>query len=187
VTSNDIVAQVIRSLDQLGIPHMLVGSYSSNMYGVARSTKDADFVVQLPNDSTNSLATILGADFHLDPQAVLEFNTFTTRFIVRHITSAFSIELFLLSDDAHDQERFRRRVQVAFLDGHAWMPTAEDVVIMKVRWAQRSKRSKDMEDALNVLAVQRGRLDLAYIRRWCDLHGTRQLLEDLLAMVPADL
>ena len=187
MNSNEIVAQVIQSLDRLGIPQMLVGSYSSNMYGVSRSTKDADFVIQLPNDSTRSLAAILGADFRLDPQAVLEFNTFTTRFIVSHIASAFTIELFLLSDDPHDQERFKRRVRVAFLDGTAWMPTAEDVVIMKVRWAQRGKRAKDMEDAYNVLVVQRAKLDLPYIRRWCDLHGTRQLLEDLLAKVPPEV
>lgn len=184
MNSNDIVAQVIRSLDRLSIPNMLVGSYSSNMYGVSRSTKDADFVIQLPNDSTSSLAAILGADFRLDPQSVLEFNTFTTRFIVKHVASAFTIELFLLSDDPHDQERFKRRVRVAFLDGYAWMPTAEDVVIMKVRWAHRAKRMKDAEDAYNVLVVQRGKLDLDYVRRWCDLHGTRHVLDDLLSKIP---
>lgn len=187
MNSNDIVAQVIHALDRIGIPHMLVGSYSSNMYGVSRSTGDADFVVQLPNDSTRSLAAILGADFHVDPQSVLEFNTFTTRFIVRHVVSAFTIELFLLSDDPHDQERFKRRVRVAFVDGNAWMPTAEDVVIMKVRWAQRAKRAKDREDAYNVLAVQRGKLDLDYMRRWCDLHGTRLLLDELLSKVPPEV
>jgi predicted nucleotidyltransferase len=45
MTSNEAVSKVAAALEGAGIPYMLVGSYSSNMYGVARSTQDADFVV----------------------------------------------------------------------------------------------------------------------------------------------
>lgn len=58
--ATDLVLHVIRSLDQLGIPYMLVGSYSSNFYGQPRMTKDADFVLQLPNDQIAALASLLG-------------------------------------------------------------------------------------------------------------------------------
>lgn len=184
MTSNDIVVKLVEALERVGVPYMVVGSYSSNMYGVARSTKDADLVVQLPNDSTQSLAAVLGGEFRLDPQAILEFNTFTTRFVVSHIATAFTIELFLLSPDAHDQERFKRRRRMPFLGTEAWLPTAEDVVIMKLRWARRAKRPKDVEDAYNVLAVQKERLDFDYIRSWCDRHETRALMEDLLSKLP---
>ena len=40
--------------------------------------------------------------------------------------------------------------------------------------------AKDLDDAKNVIAVQAGKLDLDYIRRWCDQHGTRSLFEQLL-------
>ena len=63
-----------------------------------------------------------------------------------------------------------------------WLPTAEDVVVTKLRWSKGGKRAKDLEDVKNVLAVQRGKLDLNYIRQWCDQHGTRQLLEQLLGV-----
>ena len=38
---------IIRLLDDLSIPYMLVGSLSSNIYGITRSTLDADLVIEL--------------------------------------------------------------------------------------------------------------------------------------------
>ena len=61
------------------------------------------------------------------------------------------------------------------------MPTAEDVVVMKMRWALSLNRPKDADDARGVIAVQGERLDWDYIRRWCDDHGTRELLEQVRA------
>jgi hypothetical protein len=34
-------------LDEVQVPYMLVGSFSSNLYGRERGTKDADFVVTI--------------------------------------------------------------------------------------------------------------------------------------------
>ncbi len=56
-----------------------------------------------------------------------------------------------------------------------WLPTAEDVVIQKLRW----RREKDIADARNVIAVCFDALDWEYLRRWTDLHGTTQLLDQL--------
>ena len=105
----------------------------------------------------------------------------TCRYVVHHPATAFKIELFLLSDDPHDRERFKRRQQVDFEGRTAWLPSAEDVVITKLRWSRGGKRSKDVTDVAEVLAVRAGSLDLDYIRRWCDQHGTRELFEQLLA------
>jgi hypothetical protein len=180
VTSNEIVLRVLTALEQLGIPYMLVGSYSSNAFGVARSTQDADFVIELGNQSATALFQALAPDLQFDPQMRLETVTMTGRYVGRHPGSGFKVELFLLSDEPHDQERFRRRQRRAFLTGSAYLPSPEDVVIQKLKWFQRSRRAKDVDDARNVLAVQAGRLDLDYIRRWCDRHATRSLFEELL-------
>lgn len=185
MTSRDIVLQVIAALDARQIPYMLVGSFSSNLYGIPRSTKDADLVLQLGDEPISQLMPLLGSEFHLDQQMSFETATFTSRFVIQHPRSAFTVELFLLSSDPHDQERFRRRRQMPFADSSAWLPSAEDVIITKLRWSRSGKRSKDVDDVMNVLAVQQGKLDLAYIRRWCDTHGTRELLEELLTKLPA--
>jgi hypothetical protein len=46
----------------------------------------------------------------------------------------FKIDLFPLTDEPFDQERFRRRRQAKLRDRAVYFPTAEDVVIQKLRW-----------------------------------------------------
>jgi hypothetical protein len=49
-----------------------------------------------------------------------------------------------------------------------WLPTAEDVVVQKLRWAKRGRRIKDFLDAQGIVKVRGDRLDWDYIRHWCD-------------------
>ena len=72
MTSEDATMAVVDALEALHIPYMLVGSFSSNYYGIGRSTKDVDFVIQLGPESLSSLASHLGPAFRLDPQMTFE-------------------------------------------------------------------------------------------------------------------
>lgn len=184
MTSEDATLAMIAALDAAAIPYMIVGSLSSNFYGVARSSHDADFVIQLGDIPISRLTDRLGADFSVDPQLSFESVTGTIRHVIRVPAADFTIEVFLLSADPHDQERFRRRRETDLYGHRTYLASAEDVVIMKLRWVGRVKRRKDIEDVENVLAVQRDHLDLNYVREWCDQHGTRQLLEDALSRAP---
>ena len=180
MTAVDFVKQVVDALETLGLAYMAVGSFSTNVYGKVRSTKDADFVVEMGGTSVARLAQQLGRDFELDPQMSFETITATTRYRFRHRASVFMVEIFLLSSDPHDQQRFARRVQGDIGGRNTFVPTADDVVIQKLRWSKHGQRLKDVEDVRGVLAVQAGKLDLDYIRRWCDQHDTRSLFEQLL-------
>jgi hypothetical protein len=180
MTPNEIVIALTRALDESGVAYMLVGSFSSNAYGVPRSTKDADVVVETDRDLVAALGGKLGPEFRFEPQMSFETITSTTKNVIYHKASAFKIEVFHLSPDAHDRERFSRRRR-GNLDGvPIWLPAPEDVVITKLRWSRSAGRQKDIDDVTDVLAVQVGQLDLAYIRKWCDLHGTREVFERLL-------
>src|SRR5204863_6763602 len=144
----DFVTRAIDAFQQLQIPYMAVGSFSSNVYGELRSTKDADFVVELTDQSVGALERALGSDFELDPQMSFETITATSRYRIRHRDSAFMIELFLLSDDPHDRARFARRVHGDIGGRKAYVPTAEDVIVTKLRWSRAGKRQKDTDDVL---------------------------------------
>jgi hypothetical protein len=109
--------------------------------------------------------------------------TATMRYVATHPASAFKVEMFLLSDDAHDQLRFQRRQQVDFEGKNVWLPMPEDVVITKLRWSKGGNRSKDISDVLQILNLRKSSLDLPYIRNWCDQHNTRELFEKLLQQV----
>ena len=47
MTPQEATVAVIEALEATDIPYMVVGSFSSNYYGISRSTKDADLVVEL--------------------------------------------------------------------------------------------------------------------------------------------
>ena len=179
MTDQEIVFATIRALDAAGVEYMVVGSLSSNAYGFPRATQDADLVMKVDAASVSSLAKQLPEPLRLDPQMSFETVTGTNRFVVNAKRSHYKVELFLLSDDPHDRERFRRRVRGEAFGQSVWLPTPEDVIISKLRWSKHGKRSKDVEDIKGVLLVQRGKLDDAYLNRWCEVHETRDLLESI--------
>ncbi|MFQ5490802.1 MAG: hypothetical protein ACE5GE_08790 [Phycisphaerae bacterium] len=184
MTSRQAVIAAIDALESASLPYMVVGSLSSSLYGIPRSTRDADFVIQLGDRPIQELVDGMGPKFKLDPQLSFETVTCTSRYIVNTEKGLFRIELFLLSDDPHDQERFSRRRQSQVLGRTTIVPTPEDVIVTKIRWSKQGQRSKDTDDARNVMAVQGGNLDWDYIHRWCDEHGTRQLLDDIRKSIP---
>jgi hypothetical protein len=45
---NEATARVVDALERLGMEYFLAGSFSSNYYGIPRTTRDADFVIFVP-------------------------------------------------------------------------------------------------------------------------------------------
>jgi predicted nucleotidyltransferase len=175
-----LTLHVADALAASGISYLLAGSFASNYYGIPRSTKDADFVLQLAGGVGSEFAARLGDDFELDPQLSFETVTGTHRQYVRHRKTSFTIELFLLSKDAYDQERFARRREQNLFGRKVWLLSPEDVIVSKLRWA----RSKDEDDVRDVMAVQRGKLDWAYIESWCKRLGKFALMEEIRRSIP---
>ena len=142
MTAVEFVTRVIDALEQLHVPYMAVGSFSVNVYANPRSTKDADFVVQFGDDTITQIMNELGSDFELDQQMSFETITATTRYKVRHRQTLFLIELFFLSDDPHDRQRFARRLKGDINGRPVYVPTAEDVIIQKLRWSRHGARAR---------------------------------------------
>lgn len=180
ISGDTITLKVVEALDKCEVPYLLAGAFSSNQYGIPRSTKDADFVLQLKSGVGDRFALALGEPYELDPQLSFETITGTYRQIITCPGNPFKVELFLLSSDPHDQERFRRRRQVPLLGHTVWFPSAEDVIVTKLRWS----RTRDKDDIRSVMAVQASTLDWKYIREWCTRHGTLPLMEEIRKTVP---
>ncbi len=174
---NEALAELVALLNQHDIAYMLVGSYSSNAYGIPRATKDADLVVATLDKAFELIGASLGNDYQAESQLEFELITGTVRRVIRFAPIDFVLECFQLSDDAFDQSRFNRRVAIesSVLGGTVWLPTPEDVIVQKLRWS----RPQDLLDVENVMMVQMDSLDWHYIRRWTDLHGTTSALDQI--------
>jgi hypothetical protein len=178
------VVAMIDALHQEQIDYMIVGSFSSNYYGIPRSTEDGDFVIELTGKSLNAVKQRLGDQFEFDPQTSFESVTGTLRTLVRIRSTNFKIELFRLSSFPHDQARFARRKLVPYLGRPIYLPTPEDVIVTKLNWSKSLDRSKDRDDVRDVIAVQDTNLDWSYIHRWTDEHGTTELLNGIRRSIP---
>ena len=186
MTSGESVTQVLDVLESLPIPYMVVGSLASTQYGIARSTKDADIVVELGTQPITSVTSKLGPSYRLNPQIMIETVTGTTRHIVDVPEIPFAIEFFRLSSEDYDRERFNRRIRMPIdrFGREAWTLTPEDVIVTKLRWAEGAARGKDRDDIKDVVSLQAEALDWDYIHGWCDRHGTRELLDQIRSEIP---
>jgi hypothetical protein len=185
MTVEELAAAVLEACDVESVDHMLTGAFATGVYGIPRSTKDVDVVLSMKGgDAIRRVATRLELLVEFDPQVQFDTLTWGRRLVgLTHQSPPLKVELFELFDDPFVLSQFERKRHLFSKQiGHAtWLPTPEDVVVQKLRWG----RSKDLDDARDVLAVQgMESLDMAYIEKWCAQHGTTERLKAALAGIP---
>jgi hypothetical protein len=108
----DIVAAtmpVVRALERLGIPYYLGGSVASSLFGVARTTVDADLVAALGLEHVAPFVAALGNDYYVDGNMVRDAVRRRSSFNVVHLATMLKVDVYLPGDRAYDRESFRRR------------------------------------------------------------------------------
>lgn len=166
----ELLSQVTRSLDELGIDYMLTGSCASSIQGEPRSTHDIDLVVALtPSDAEKLTKVFPDPDFYVSPDAMLDAIERRGMFNVIHMGSGYKIDFWILTDIPFDASRFaRKRLETAW--GIALkVSTPEDTILAKLRWAKDSGGSeKQFTDALRIYELQAPLLDLTYLEDWAN-------------------
>lgn len=185
MTIEQLALKVVEACEAVGSDHMVTGAFAYNFYGIPRSTKDFDVVVDVKEKKMIG-EIILQLDSDIEFGGQVQFDTLTWG--RRHIGRArsgpsYQVELFELFDDPFVLSQFQRRKRLysGQLQHEIWIPTAEDVVVQKIRWG----RSKDLDDVRDVLAVQGPEsLDMDYVTNWCATHGTTERLSAILESLP---
>ncbi len=179
---------VVTACVKENVDYMIAGAFAFGIYGIPRSTKDVDIVVSVTDTSLiERVITRLENKVIFGAQVQFDTLTWGKRHVGKMIGQPqLQVELFELFDDPFVIEQFNRKVSLYSpqIEMELWTPTAEDVLIQKLRWA----RDKDLTDALDILVVQEPKnLDMEYIRKWCLEHNSLQRLEDTLAKIPEGL
>lgn len=181
----ELAGLVIAACEAENVNHMVTGALAFNLYGIPRSTKDVDLVIDVSGERViERIISRLEPEIEFKDQVQFDTLTWGRRHIGRPKgDTALEVELFELFDDPFVKEQFSRRQQrkSGQIKLTTWVPTAEDIVVQKIRWG----RSKDLDDARDVLAVQEVEaLDMEYIKKWCVAHGTLAKLETILSELP---
>ncbi len=182
MTQIDITLRVIEALDCLQIPSMVTGSLAAAIYGVSRSTQDADLVADLRPGDGARIAAELGGDFYLDADSAEEAIVRRTAFSVIYSPEVFKVDLFPVGGRPYDWQAFGRRTWKPFglePPRSAFIESPEDLVLSKLRWYRLGGEVSDQQwrDILGVLKVQAGALDLDYLHRWAGEETVLDLLD----------
>lgn len=166
------------TLDKLAVPHMLIGGYALTAYGQIRATQDIDMAIAASYERSAKLQSELAKfGYKLpsppSPEAPL--------FLVIDLKEKLEVEIWTKPDGVvFDAELLRRRVKVKPFEGsfEMFVIGPEDFIVNKL--ARSDRGTQDEQDALSVLARQKGKLDYAYLKNRAKVAGVTGLLETLL-------
>jgi hypothetical protein len=183
-------AEVAAVLDRLGIGYALGGSMACSVYGFSRQTNDAAVSVPPFPGREKELIEALGPDYYVSEDAIRQAIARRSSFNAINTATGFKVDFFVQPDEPFERSAWARRVALDVEDaaGRISVLSAEDVILYKLRWYRLGDESSEQQwkDVVSVARVQRPRLDEAYLRRWAGELRVGDLLDRLLAEVPAE-
>jgi hypothetical protein len=155
----DLLADLSRAFDALGISWYLFGAQAAIVYGVARLTADVDVTVRAPATPTNEwLSALEGHGFarrFADPAFIAQARVVP----VVHTATGLPVDIVLAGPGLEDE--FLQRAVVQLIDGVS-VPVVEiaDLVILKVL----ASRPKDLDDVVTLLRAHGDGIDATRVR-----------------------
>ena len=180
--SVSVLMLVVDIFERLQVPYLIGDSMASALYGVTRSTLDADMVADLYQEQVGALAKALGDDFYADEEMIHDAILHLSSFNLIHLKTMFKVDVFIRKERPFDRVQFERRVEQVFAtnpEQKAFMATAEDIILAKLEWYRMGSEVSDRQwrDILGILKVQAGRLDLNYLSQWASELKVADLLQ----------
>ncbi len=178
-----VAMEVVQALAELGVEYLVGGSLASSVHGIPRASQDADLVVDLRPEHVAPLVAKLRAAFYIDDERARDAVRRRTSFNVIHLGTMFKIDLFVLKDEPLAREEMRRRQRLDLPSGTLEIASPEDTILQKLLWYRLGSgvSERHWRDALGILKVKRGTLDLEYLRHWAEQMAIGDLLEEALS------
>ena len=177
-----ITLLVTHTLEQIGIPYAVGGSFASSLHGVMRSTLDVDIVADMRLEHIKPLVAALSKEFYADDEMMKGAIEHHSSFNLIHYETAFKVDIFIRKLRAFDQMQLeRRRTSIISTDPEQsiYVASPEDVILSKLEWYRMGGEVSDRQwrDILGVLKTRAGELELDYLRKWAKELKVSDLLE----------
>ena len=182
MSQQELLNDVVRSLQGLGIEFMLSGSLASSLQGEARATHDIDLVTRLTLQDVDRLFTMFNVErFYLSKEAIADAIRTRRMFNLLETATGEKVDFWVLTDSPFDQSRFARRQQIDLGEFVIDVSSPEDTILMKLLWCKQSGGSeKQFNDVLRVYELQAALLDMRYIHSWVEELDIKDLWQRVL-------
>ncbi len=182
----ELIADVVRHLEEAGLRYMVTGSVASIRYGEARATFDTDIVVDGEWPALRAFVLSFGSEYYADEEMARDAWARRSMFNIIHSPSGQKVDIICRKDRDYARVAFERRRKERALGVEVFLVSPEDSILSKLEWSKKGESERHYRDALGVAKAQRSSLDTGYLRKWAGALGVTGLLERLFADAEID-
>jgi len=186
----EVTLLVTAVLEHLGVPYLIGGSLASILYGMVRSTQDADIVAEMQPKHLQPFVCALQEAFYVDDAMIADAIRRRSSFNIIHRETFFKVDIFIPRPRPFVQSQLARAQRHTFAFQtrvSARFASPEDTILAKLEWYRLGGEVSDRQwrDILGVLVTRAGELDIAYLQKWAGELQVNDLLERALREVDA--
>jgi hypothetical protein len=192
--------EIVKALDELGAPYMIVGAFGGFAFGISRVTYDIDILVDLREQDFDALSQRFPLPrYYADPEMMRNSNETGIMFNIIDTGEGVKADLVPLRREPEYRLAFERRVRRQFTapsgeNFEAWVAQPTDIIIGKLYAWDEGRSNKHPNDIYSMLAFDLSgssdlRIDYELISAMASSIGedTRKMWEQLLARAKEEL
>ncbi len=143
---------ILRTLEAIDVPYMVIGAFAATVYGVTRATYDIDIVVDLSEEHIEALAAAYPPPrYYADPEQMRDSIRRGIMFNIIDTSRGEKADLVPLTMTPRYRQAFQSRVrQIVEVPGieplEVWCARPEDVIVGKLAaWAEGRSRKHETD------------------------------------------
>lgn len=153
----DFYIRVVKALDDIGAPYMIVGAFGGSIFGIARATNDIDIIVDLHGKDFEALSEKFPLPrYYADPEMIKNSVEMGIMFNIIDTGEGVKADLVPLRREPEYRLAFERRIRDVFTDENgatfeAWVAQPTDIIIGKLHAWNEGRSNKHPNDIYSML------------------------------------
>ena len=153
----DFYIRVVKALDEIGAPYMIVGAFGGTIFGITRATNDIDIIVDLHDKDFEILSKKFPLPrYYADPEMIKNSVEMGIMFNIIDSSEGYKADLVPLKREPDYQIAFERRIRETFTDENdkpfeAWVAQPTDIIIGKLEAWNEGRSNKHPDDIFAIL------------------------------------
>ena len=171
-----VLSTLLKRFDDENIGYALMGGFALGLWGAGRSTVDLDFLVRRDDmDKAGAIMFETGYEVKYKSDDVTQFISPLKVFGEVDFLHAFREASGKMLDRAVEKDIFDEKIRIKVL-------RPEDIIGLKLQALNNDpgRKEVDMQDVRELMAVQKGNLDLVLVEEYFNLFGLEEVYRELI-------